>query len=79
MVRHDVEDLPEPEQVFGVSKIGPRELFRDIGQALTNRNYVMLLIGLFCVVGGARYELAQAVKVVLSVTSASATAPLAHW
>src|SRR5829696_401865 len=22
-----VEDLPEPEQVFGVSKIGPRELF----------------------------------------------------
>ena len=23
----DVEDLPEPEQVFGVSKIGPRELF----------------------------------------------------
>jgi hypothetical protein len=23
----DVEDLPEPEQVFGVSKIGPRQLF----------------------------------------------------
>src|ERR671912_541693 len=22
-----VEDLPEPEQVFGVSKIGPRQLF----------------------------------------------------
>lgn len=34
---------PRPEQ----KSFGPRELFKDIGHALTNRNYVMLLIGLF--------------------------------
>lgn len=34
---------PRPEQ----KGFGPRELLRDIGQALHNRNYVVLLIGLF--------------------------------
>lgn len=34
---------PRPEQ----KRFGPRELLRDISQALTNRNYVVLLIGLF--------------------------------
>lgn len=34
---------PRPEQ----KGFGPRELFRDIGHALGNRNYVVLLIGLF--------------------------------
>jgi Na+/melibiose symporter-like transporter len=34
---------PRPEQ----QRFGLRELFRDIRQALTNRNYVVLLIGLF--------------------------------
>ena len=34
---------PKPEQ----KGFGPRELMRDVGQALTNRNYVVLLIGLF--------------------------------
>ncbi len=34
---------PRPEQ----KGFGPRELLRDVSHALTNRNYVMLLIGLF--------------------------------
>jgi Na+/melibiose symporter-like transporter len=37
--------LPQPRE--GQKGFGPRELFRDIGQALNNRNYVVLLIGLF--------------------------------
>jgi Na+/melibiose symporter-like transporter len=37
--------LPQPRE--GQKSFGPRELLRDVGQALTNRNYVMLLIGLF--------------------------------
>ena len=34
---------PRPEQ----KRFGPRELMKDVGHALTNRNYVVLLIGLF--------------------------------
>jgi Na+/melibiose symporter-like transporter len=34
---------PKPEQ----KSFGPRALFQDVGRALTNRNYVVLLIGLF--------------------------------
>lgn len=34
---------PRPEQ----KSFGPRELMQDVGRALTNRNYVVLLIGLF--------------------------------
>lgn len=37
--------LPQPRA--GQKGFGPRELWRDIRQALTNRNYVVLLIGLF--------------------------------
>ena len=37
--------LPQPRE--GQKSFGPRELLRDVKQALTNRNYVMLLIGLF--------------------------------
>ena len=37
--------LPKPRP--GQEKFGLRELMRDIGMALTNRNYVVLLIGLF--------------------------------
>ncbi len=37
--------LPQPRP--GQRGFGPGELMRDIGRALTNRNYVMLLIGLF--------------------------------
>lgn len=37
--------LPQPRPAQ--RSFGPRELFRDIKQALTNRNYVVLLIGLF--------------------------------
>lgn len=37
--------LPQPRAEQ--KRFGPRELMRDIRQALTNRNYVVLLIGLF--------------------------------
>lgn len=37
--------LPQPTAQQG--RFGPREFFRDIRQALSNRNYVVLLIGLF--------------------------------
>jgi len=37
--------LPQPRPAQ--KSFGPRALFTDIGHALTNRNYVMLLIGLF--------------------------------
>jgi Na+/melibiose symporter-like transporter len=37
--------LPQPRE--GQKGFGPRELLRDVRQALTNRNYVVLLIGLF--------------------------------
>jgi Na+/melibiose symporter-like transporter len=37
--------LPQPRE--DQRGFGPRELLRDIKQALTNRNYVVLLIGLF--------------------------------
>jgi Na+/melibiose symporter-like transporter len=37
--------LPQPRD--GQRGFGPRELWRDIRQALSNRNYVVLLIGLF--------------------------------
>lgn len=37
--------LPQPHG--GQKGFGLRELFRDIGRALANRNYVVLLIGLF--------------------------------
>jgi Na+/melibiose symporter-like transporter len=37
--------LPQPRE--GQKGFGPRELWRDIRQALSNRNYVVLLIGLF--------------------------------
>jgi glycoside/pentoside/hexuronide:cation symporter, GPH family len=37
--------LPQPSA--GQKSFGPRELLRDVAQALTNRNYVVLLIGLF--------------------------------
>lgn len=37
--------LPQPRA--GQQGFGPRELFRDVMQALTNRNYVVLLLGLF--------------------------------
>ena len=37
--------LPQPRE--GQKSFGPRELLRDVGRALTNRNYVVLLIGLF--------------------------------
>ena len=37
--------LPQPRE--GQKGFGPRELFRDMKQALANRNYVVLLIGLF--------------------------------
>ncbi|WP_116970594.1 MFS transporter [Blastomonas sp. UPD001] len=43
--RNRIPYLPQPgEDEQGFS---PRELFRDIGRALTNRNYVVLLIGMF--------------------------------
>lgn len=37
--------LPQPRE--GQVKFGVRELLTDVGRALTNRNYVVLLIGLF--------------------------------
>jgi GPH family glycoside/pentoside/hexuronide:cation symporter len=37
--------LPQPREEQ--KSFGPRELLRDVKQALTNRNYVVLLIGLF--------------------------------
>jgi Na+/melibiose symporter-like transporter len=37
--------LPQPRREQ--KGFGPRELLRDVKQALTNRNYVVLLIGLF--------------------------------
>jgi Na+/melibiose symporter-like transporter len=37
--------LPQPREEQ--KSFGPRELMRDVRQALTNRNYVVLLIGLF--------------------------------
>jgi Na+/melibiose symporter-like transporter len=37
--------LPQPRT--GQKSFGPRELMRDVRHALTNRNYVVLLIGLF--------------------------------
>jgi Na+/melibiose symporter-like transporter len=37
--------LPQPRE--GQKGFGPRELMRDVRGALSNRNYVMLLIGLF--------------------------------
>jgi Na+/melibiose symporter-like transporter len=40
-----IPNLPQPRT--GQKSFGPRELMRDIGHALANRNYVMLLIGLF--------------------------------
>ncbi len=43
--RNRIPYLPQP--AADDSGFSPRELFRDIGRALTNRNYVVLLIGLF--------------------------------
>lgn len=43
--RNRIPYLPQPGVDDG--RFSPRELFRDVGRALANRNYVMLLIGLF--------------------------------
>lgn len=43
--RDRIPYLPQPRP--GQKRFGPRELVQDIGRALTNRNYVVLLIGLF--------------------------------
>jgi len=43
--RHRIPYLPQP--IPGQPGFGLREMFRDIGRALANRNYVVLLIGMF--------------------------------
>ncbi|WP_230207068.1 MFS transporter [Novosphingobium sp. Gsoil 351] len=43
--RNRIPFLPQPKP--GQKAFGPRELLRDVSGALANRNYVMLLLGLF--------------------------------
>ncbi|QMW21886.1 MFS transporter [Sandaracinobacteroides saxicola] len=43
--RSRIPFLPQP--AADTPRFGLRELFRDIGRALSNRNYVVLLVGLF--------------------------------